>query len=112
MMPESNHPRCGDQRKSDFAKKQKSRKPQKTAETAKPEETTENADDAAFKRNQVLPEEWHSTREGCKYFGKMVQMNASSAYWFGDQKTHLHAAIDDSTRRLVGVYFDREETLF
>lgn len=38
-------------------------------------------------------------------------MDASSYEWFGGIKTHLHVAIDDSTKMIVGAYFDTEETL-
>lgn len=38
-------------------------------------------------------------------------MDASVHKWFGGFNTHLHAAIDDSTGRLVGAYFDHQETL-
>ena len=31
--------------------------------------------------------------------------------WFGKAKTALHAAIDDATGQVVGLYFDKEETL-
>lgn len=31
--------------------------------------------------------------------------------WFGKTKTALHAAIDDATGQVIGLYFDKEETL-
>lgn len=31
--------------------------------------------------------------------------------WFGNTKTALHAAIDDSTGYVVAAYFDNQETL-
>lgn len=56
-------------------------------------------------------EDTHSRRPRCAYFGEMIQMDASVHLWFGDQKVHLHAAIDDSTGTIVGAYFDTQETL-
>jgi len=44
----------------------------------------------------------HPRRPRCKYFGEMIQMDASHHLWFGDKKSHLHLAIDDSTGRIVG----------
>lgn len=59
----------------------------------------------------VSIEDSHSRRPRCAYFGEMIQMDASVHLWFGDQKVHLHAAIDDSTGTIVGAYFDTQETL-
>ena len=38
-------------------------------------------------------------------------MDACNHLWFGDFKTNLHIAIDDATGMIVGMYFDKEETL-
>lgn len=54
----------------------------------------------------------HPRRERCKYFGELLQMDASHHLWFGNFKTHLHLAIDDATGTIVGAYFQKEETLF
>jgi hypothetical protein len=59
----------------------------------------------------VLIEDSHSRRPRCAYFGEMIQMDASVHLWFGNQKVHLHAAIDDCTGTIVGAYFDMQETL-
>lgn len=60
----------------------------------------------------VNPLKAHPTRSRKKYFGELLQMDASQHDWF---KTggyaHLHAAIDDATGTVVGAYFDQEETL-
>ena len=53
----------------------------------------------------------HPRRPRCKYFGEMLQMDASEHIWFGNIKTHLHIAVDDATSTLVGAYFDEQETL-
>ena len=63
-------------------------------------------------RNNVAPEDGHSLRERCKYFGEMIQMDASSYEWFGGIISNLHVSIDDCTGRMTGAYFDKEETLF
>lgn len=55
--------------------------------------------------------EAHSRRPRCAYFGEMLQMDASLHLWFGDCKSQLHVAIDDCTGRIVGAYFDHQETL-
>lgn len=56
-------------------------------------------------------EDPHPTRERCAFAGEMIQMDASVHLWFGNIKTQLHAAIDDATGRIVGAYFDKQETL-
>lgn len=53
----------------------------------------------------------HPRRPRCAYAGEIIQMDASLHPWFGDHKTTLHAAIDDATGRIVGAYFDEQETL-
>lgn len=59
----------------------------------------------------VAIEDAHPTQPRCSYFGEEIQMDASKHLWFGKQKAYLHAAIDDSTGKVVGAYFDTEETL-
>lgn len=53
----------------------------------------------------------HPRKERAKYFGELVQMDASQHVWFGNHKTYLHAAIDDCTGNILGLYFDYQETL-
>lgn len=53
----------------------------------------------------------HPRRPRAAYFGELIQMDASLHSWFGTKKTQLHAAIDDATGMIVGMYFDHEETL-
>ena len=38
-------------------------------------------------------------------------MDASPHVWFGDVLPHLHLAVDDATGKIVGAYFDDQETL-
>jgi transposase len=59
----------------------------------------------------VAIEDAHPRRPRCKYFGEMLQMDASLHLWFGESKSTLHIAVDDSTGIIVGAYFDKEETL-
>ncbi|MCF0126158.1 MAG: ISNCY family transposase [Clostridia bacterium] len=54
----------------------------------------------------------HSRVPRMKYFGECLEMDASKDYWFGDTKTTLHGAIDNATGQVVGLFFDKEETLF
>lgn len=53
----------------------------------------------------------HPSRERKKYFGELVQIDASVHLWFGDCKTYLHAAIDDATGNVLGAFFDTGETI-
>ena len=65
----------------------------------------------ALKAKLVLAEEAHPRQPSCQYFGEELQMDACIHPWFGNVKTALHAAIDDATGQVVGLYFDKEETL-
>lgn len=56
-------------------------------------------------------EDAHPRRPRSAYFGELIQMDASLHNWFGNDKCQLHLAVDDSTGRIVGAYFDYEETL-
>jgi len=55
----------------------------------------------------------HTTRPRKKYFGELLQIDASLHNWFGINfpKATLHGAIDDATGIIMGLYFDFEETL-
>ena len=59
----------------------------------------------------IAAEQAHSRRPRAAYYGEIVQMDASLHLWFGDSKTQLHIAIDDHSGRLLGAYFDEQETL-
>lgn len=60
----------------------------------------------------VNPLKAHPTRARKKYFGELLQMDASQHDWFKNgEYAHLHAAIDDATGTVVGAYFTKEETL-
>ena len=61
--------------------------------------------------NIVSVEDAHPRQPKCQYFGEEIQMDACIHLWFGTTKTALHAAIDDSTGNLVGLYFNEQETL-
>lgn len=65
----------------------------------------------ALKAKLVIAEEAHPRQPRCQYFGEELQMDACIHPWFGKGKTALHAAIDDATGQVVGLYFDKEETL-
>lgn len=58
-----------------------------------------------------LPEKVHPSRPRKKYKGELIQMDASSYNWFGNEIVHLHLAIDDASGNIVGAYFDTQETL-
>lgn len=74
-------------------------------------QSTSKKDIAKIQESIVAIEDAHPRQPRCLYFGEEIQMDASEHLWFGDQKTHLHAAIDDSTGQVVAAYFDKQETL-
>ena len=59
----------------------------------------------------VSMEDAHPRQPRCIYFGEEIQTDACIHLWFGNTKTALHAAIDDSTGYVVAAYFDNQETL-
>ena len=56
----------------------------------------------------------HPTRPRRECFGELVQTDASLHRWFGEgfPKATLHGSIDDATGTVMGLFFDREETLW
>ena len=66
---------------------------------------------AKLQANIVALEDAHPRQPRCIYFGEEIQTDACIHLWFGNLKTALHAAIDDSTGQVVGAYFDTQETL-
>lgn len=65
----------------------------------------------AIQKNIVAVEDAHSRRPRCAYSGELIQMDAASFEWVTGQVWHLHVAIDDATGRIVGAWFDTQETL-
>lgn len=55
----------------------------------------------------------HPSRPRRKCFGELLQIDASIHAWFGDgrPKVTLHGAIDDATGTVMGLRFEKEETL-
>lgn len=55
----------------------------------------------------------HPSRPRRKCFGELLQIDASIHGWFGDSlpKATLHGAIDDATGTVMGLWFEKEETL-
>ncbi len=53
----------------------------------------------------------HPRKPRAKYFGEVIQMDASGMIWFEDVFATLHLAVDDSTGEVVGAYFTPQETL-
>ncbi len=66
---------------------------------------------AKIQEKIVSLQDAHPRQPRCQYFGEEIQMDACEHLWFGNTKTFLHAAIDDATGALVGLYFDTQETL-
>jgi transposase len=67
--------------------------------------------DLDLKLDELDRHDAHPRRPRCAYMGELIQMDASEHVWFGSTKTHLHLAIDDATGKIVGAYFDDQETL-
>lgn len=84
---------------------------QKQKLKAQLKEATTQKETKIIKDQIIEVDDPHPRREKSKYFGEMVQADASEYNWFGLHITHLHAAIDDSTGIIVGAYFDFQETL-
>ena len=64
-----------------------------------------------IQKNLVAVEEAHSRRPRCAYFGELEQMDATPYEWVPGEIWHLHLAVDDATGRIVGAWFDTQETL-
>lgn len=65
----------------------------------------------AVQTNLVAVEDAHSRRPRSAYFGELLQMDATPYEWIPGVIWHLHLAIDDATGRIVGAWFDMQETL-
>ncbi len=73
-----------------------------------------NVSDSTIDNNLILEvpvATLHPSKSKKKYFGEEVQMDASNHIWFGNGKSHLHAAIDNATGNILALYFDKQETL-
>ena len=63
-----------------------------------------------FQSRQISFEKAHIRRSSNMYvFGQEVQMDASPKIWFGDVVTHLHLAVDKSTKKVLFGWFEYEE---
>lgn len=56
-------------------------------------------------------EEAHPRKPRAKYFGELIQMDASGLFWFNNTFATLHLAVDDATGTVVGAHFEKQETL-
>lgn len=61
--------------------------------------------------HEIKLEDAHPRKERAKYMGEVVQMDACSKTWGGNFFAHLHLAIDECTGKVLGAYFDNQETL-
>ncbi len=75
------------------------------------EKTKSKKETAKLQASIVALEDAHPRQPRCIYFGEEIQIDACIHLWFGNTKTALHAAIDDSTGQVVAAYFDIQETL-
>ena len=70
-----------------------------------------NSEKSKIQNKIIEAKDAHPRQPRCQLFGEEVQMDACLHLWFGDKKTTLHAAIDDATGTVLGLYFDNQETL-
>ena len=83
----------------------------KLKESLKESKTNKKANAIKEKIEELDKRDVHPRRQRCKYFGEMIQMDASEIEWVKGVKWTLHLAIDDATSRVLGAYFDTQETL-
>lgn len=74
-------------------------------------QATSKKEIAKVQSSIVAVEDAHPRQPRCIYFGEEIQIDASEHLWFGNIKSFLHAAIDDSTGQVIAAYFDNQETL-
>ena len=53
----------------------------------------------------------HPRKQRAKFFGEVIQMDASLEIWFGCVKFTLLLAVDEATGRIVAAIFRPQETL-
>ena len=68
-------------------------------------------ENSKLQSNIIAVQDAHPRQPRCIYFGEEIQTDACIHTWFGNTKTALHAAIDDSSGHVVSAYFDNQETL-
>ena len=76
----------------------------------KQKKSNSKKDLAKIQSTIVAIEDSHPRQPRCIYFGEEIQTDACIHMWFGNFKTALHAAIDDSTGHVVAAYFDNERS--
>ena len=81
-------------------------------EELKKAKTHKESNDLKLKIEEMDRSDLHPRRQRCKYFGEMIQMDASEYEWIKGKKWTLHLCIDDATGKVLGAYFDHEETLY
>ncbi len=66
------------------------------------------------KHHKRKKENLHPSRSRRECFGELLQIDASLHNWFGPlfPKATLHGAIDDATGTVMGLFFDKYETLY
>lgn len=77
-----------------------------------PKLDNDEIENVIIKSNEIDNSLAHPRQERAKYFGEVIEMDASQHLWFGDKKVHLHLAIDNCTSTIVAAFFDVQETLF
>lgn len=64
-----------------------------------------------YKKRREAEKYRHIRRSNIQYsFGEQIQMDAAVWNWFGDIDSNLHLAVDKATKKVLGGWFDYEET--
>lgn len=85
----------------------------KKAEVLKAKENQKKSDDEieVMVSHMMNLSDSHPRQEKPKYFGEVIEMDGSIHNWFGEDNHCLHLPIDLCTSRIVGAYFQKQETL-
>jgi len=66
-------------------------------------ETNSKKEQKQLHNSIVTLEDAHPRRPRARYFGELIQLDASIYIWFGNIEAYLHLAVDDCTGSIVGV---------
>lgn len=66
-----------------------------------------------FQQREREEQQKHIRKSSLRYcFGEEVQMDAAFDIWFGQIVTTLHLAVDKATKKVLGAWFDLQETTY
>lgn len=96
-------PKCDKETRKNKASKLKEKKSNK-------EKLSVNEENLIVYDNILNIEDSHPRQPRPKYFGEVLQMDASVFNWYGNTSSALHGAIDGASGKIY-LYFDVQETL-